>query len=65
VICAEPVCQRVAEVSIHCDAGLVVVACLSCGIRLARGLRGRMLLLDATRREVTIRPRWAVTEGTP
>jgi hypothetical protein len=54
VKCTEPVCERAAEVSIHCDAVLVVMACLSCGIRLARGLHGRILLLDATRREITV-----------
>lgn len=52
--CAEPVCERRAEVSIHCDAGLIVLACLSCGIRLALGLRGCMRLLDGTRRPVIV-----------
>lgn len=57
--CAESVCQRRAEVSIHCDDGVIVVACFSCGIGLARELAGRMMLLDATRRELMIRPKEA------
>lgn len=55
--CAEPGCYRHAEVTVHVDA-LVVVACLSDGVRLARGLRGRMRLLGS-RAEVTITERGA------
>lgn len=55
--CADPACHRRAEVSVHVD-GLVVVACLSDGIRAARELRGRLRLLGS-RAEVTITERGA------
>lgn len=54
--CAAPGCQRRAEVVVHVDR-LAVAACLSCGVRVARALQGRMRLLgDPERAVVEIRP---------
>jgi len=47
VRCAEPDCRRAAEVVIHVD-GLRIVACFGDGVRLARGVGGRVVLLRKT-----------------
>lgn len=56
--CAREGCQRAAEVVVH-DGTLAVLACLSDGIRIARELHGRMVLIGLPSQELTIRPRGA------
>lgn len=56
--CAEPKCQRAAEVVVHVGE-LAVAACMSDGVRIARVLLGRVVLLGRPGVELTIRPRGA------
>ena len=56
--CSDPSCKRAAEVAVHVDT-LAVLACLTDGIRLARRLHGRVVLLDRPGEELTLHPRGA------
>ncbi|WP_281862484.1 hypothetical protein [Salana multivorans] len=56
--CFDPSCKRAAEVVVHIDS-LAVLACLTDGIRLARHLHGRVVLLGRPGEELTLHPRGA------